>query len=215
MFNWFNANGGTSRPIVAVNAVGVSTVIGKDLKSPNVWEYAVGVNYTLSRTSGNIDGETAAGPGGAVVSQYPEYKQASWNYPDGDLAVDQRHRVRLWANYTPTWMPNLTLSALQILESGVPYGAVSTGVNPQNYVTNPGYQTPPNATNTLSYFTARDAFRTEGQERADLAATYRYTLRRAHGVQLFAQLQVLNVLNRYQLCACGAATVAADAGRCR
>jgi len=296
VFNWFNANGGTSRPIVAVNAVGVSTIIGNDLKSPNVWEYAfgvnrqigaraavradfiarryhdfyslrtdtttgivvdhrlnappgalnrsydlavventnipkrryaglslqgqyrfdagvdAGVNYTLSRTSGNIDGETAAGPGGAIVSQYPEYKQASWNYPDGDLAVDQRHRARLWANYTPTWISNLTLSALQILESGVPYGAASIGVNPQNYVTNPGYQTPPNATNTLYYFTARDAFHTEGQERTDIAATYRYTLKNARGVQLFAQLQVLNVLNHYQLCACGAATVAADGG---
>jgi TonB-dependent receptor-like protein len=296
VFNWFNANGGTSRPIVAVNAVGVSTIIGNDLKSPNVWEYAfgvnrqigtraavradfigrryhdfyslrtdtttgivvdrrlnappgalnrsydlavventnipkrryaglslqgqyrftvgidAGVNYTVSQTAGNIDGETAAGPGGAVVSQYPEYKQASWNYPDGDLAVDQRHRARLWANYTPMWMSNLTLSALQIVESGVPYGAASIGVNPQNYVTNPGYQTPPNATNTLYYFTARDAFRTEGQERTDIAATYRYALKHRRGVQLFGQLQVLNVLNHYQLCACGAATVAADGG---
>lgn len=296
VFEWFNTNGSTSRPVVGVNAVGVSTVIGKDLKSPHVWEYALGVNrqignraavradviarryrdfyslrtdtttgtvvderpnapagalnriydlavventnipkrrytglslqgqyrfdigidagvnYTLSRTWGNIDGENASGPGGAVVSQYPEYKQASWNYPDGDLAVDQRHRARVWASYTPAWLSTLTLSALQILESGVPYGAVSIGVNPQNYVTNPGYQTPPNATNTLYYFTARDAFRTEGQERTDMAATYHYTLKNAHGLQLFGQVQVLNVFNHYQLCACGAATVAADGG---
>jgi hypothetical protein len=171
-----------------------------------------GASYTLSRTSGNIDGETTSGPGGAVVSQYPEYKQASWNYPDGDLAVDQRHRARMWASYTPEWLPNLTLSGLQILESGVPYGAVSAGVNPQNYVTNPGYRTPPNATNTFYYFTARDAFRTEGQERTDVAVMYRYTLKNARGLQLFGQLQVLNVLNHYQLCGCGAATAAADGG---
>jgi hypothetical protein len=172
-----------------------------------------GVNYTLSHATGNIDGETPAGPGGAVVSQYPEYKQASWNYPDGDLAIDQRHRARMWASYTPERFAGLSLSALQTLESGVPYGAVSlSGVNPQNYVTNPGYVTPPSGLNTTYYFTARDAFRTEGQERTDLAVSYHYTLRNARGLQLFGQLQVLNAFNHYQLCGCGAATVFADGG---
>ena len=172
-----------------------------------------GLNYTLSHTTGNIDGETPSGPGGAVVSQYPEYKQASWNYPDGDLAVDQRHRARIWGSYSPAWFNGLSLSALQTLESGVPYGAVSfTGVNPFPFVANPGYLTPPTGGNTTYYFTARDAFRTEGQERTDVAASYRYTLKNAHGLQLFGQLQVLNVFNHYQLCACGAASVFADGG---
>jgi outer membrane receptor for ferrienterochelin and colicin len=172
-----------------------------------------GVNYTLSHASGNIDGETAAGPGGAVVSQYPEYKQASWNYPDGDLAIDQRHRARMWATYTPQRLSGLALSVLQTLESGVPYGAVSpAGVNPQPYVTNPGYVTAPGGSNTTYYFTARDAFHTEGQERTDVAASYHYTLKNARGLQFFGQLQVLNVLNHYQLCGCGAATVFADGG---
>src|SRR5262245_18702324 len=47
VFDWFYANGATNRPIVAVNAVGVSTIISKDLKSPNVWEYAFGVNRQI------------------------------------------------------------------------------------------------------------------------------------------------------------------------
>jgi carboxypeptidase family protein/TonB-dependent receptor-like protein len=298
VLSWFKDHGGATLPIVGnLNVVGVSTVIGKNLTSPNVWEYATGVNrqignraavradlivrryqdfysirtdtttgtvkdnrpnappgvvgrvydlsvventsiprrryaglslqgqyrfragidagatYTLSHASGNIDGETPAGPGGAVVSQYPEYKQASWNYPEGDLAIDQRHRARIWATYLPAWFRGLSLSALQTLESGVPYGAVSNaGVNPQPFVTNPGYQTPPGGTTTTYYFTARDAFRTDGQERTDFAASYHYTLKNVRGLQLFGQLQILNAFNRSQLCGCGAATVFADGG---
>ncbi len=102
---------------------------------------------------------------------------------------------------------------LQIARIGVPYGAVSnSGVNPQPYVTNPGYVTPPSGITTTYYFTARDAFRTDGQERTDVAASYHHTLKSARGLQLFGQLQVLNVFNHYQLCGCGAATVFSDGG---
>jgi hypothetical protein len=173
----------------------------------------VGGNYTLSRAWGNLDGESPNGPATAGMLQYPEYKQESWNYPEGDLAIDQRHRARIWGNYDLPWISGLAVSALQIIESGVPYGAVSpAGVNPQPYVTNPGYLTPPGGTSTMYYFTARDAFRTEGQMRTDAAVTYRHTLRGVRGLQLFGQLQVLNVLNNYQLCACGASTVLVDGG---
>ena len=85
-------------------------------------------------------------------------------------------------------------------------------VNPQPYVTNPGYVTPPSGINTTYYFTARDAFRTEGQERTDVAASYHHTLKSARGLQLFGQLQLLNAFNHYQLCGCGAATVFSDGG---
>ena len=61
----------------------------------------IGGNYTLSKASGNFDAENVASGPVPFDYRYPEYKQASWNYPDGDLAVDQRHRARLWANYTP------------------------------------------------------------------------------------------------------------------
>src|SRR5439155_631371 len=59
----------------------------------------VGGSYTASRTWGNVDGENPGGPTASGALQYPEYKVASWNYPVGDLSVDQRHRARLWANY--------------------------------------------------------------------------------------------------------------------
>ena len=61
----------------------------------------IGANYTLSRARGNFDAENVASGPVPFDYRYPEYKQASWNFPEGDLAVDQRHRARIWANYTP------------------------------------------------------------------------------------------------------------------
>jgi len=166
----------------------------------------VGANYTLSRAKGNFDAENVASGPVPFDYRYPEYKQASWNFPDGDLSVDQRHRARLWANYTPGFAPGLTLSILQAIESGVPYGAVNTnGVDPRPYVTNPNnvYLTPPASTTTTYFFGPRDEFHTEGQRRTDLALNYVHRIHGASRVQLFGQVQVLNVFNQFQLCACG------------
>ena len=119
--------------------------------------------------------------------------------PEGDLAVDQRHRAR-WANYTPASCPGLTLSVLQALESGVPYAAGNTnGVDPRP-VTNPNnaYETPPASTTTTYFFGPRDEFHTEGQIRTDFAANYVYRFPGASRMQLFGQLQVLNVFNQFQ-----------------
>lgn len=173
----------------------------------------IGVAYTASRAWGNVEGEGAGGPATSGALQYPEYKQEAWNYPEAGLTIDQRHRARLWANYGVPRVAGLTLSLLQILEGGIPYTAVTAnGVNPQPYVTNPGYVTPPVGTNTVYYFKAPDAFRTEGQRRTDLAATYAYRLRGPRQFQLFGQAQVLNLFNHYQLCGCGASTVFQNGG---
>jgi hypothetical protein len=169
-------------------------------------DLAGGANYTLSRTWGNVEGESVTGgPVASGVLQYPEYKQASWNHPVGDLAVDQRHRVRLWLNYEIPQVTGLGLGVFQILESGVPYGAVGLpGVDPRPYVANPGYLSPPAAAQTVYYFTEPDAFRTEGQRRTDLAINYVRRVEPLGGAQLFAQVQVLNLFNQFQLCGCGA-----------
>jgi len=167
-----------------------------------------GATYTLSHAWGNVDGENAgSGPTSDSTLQYPEYKQASWNYPVGDLSIDQRHRARLWMNYGLPWVKNLTIGVLETVESGVPYGAVSTsGVNAQLYVANPGYTTPLPANQTVYFFTSRDAFRTEGQVRTDLAANYAYNVHSR--LQLFGQLQVINLFNQFQLCGCGGSVTA-------
>ena len=168
--------------------------------------FDVGANYTLSRAWGNFDAENVASGPVPFDYRYPEYKQASWNFPDGDLAVDQRHRARIWANYNLPRVPGLTLSLLQAIESGVPYGAVNTnGVDPRPYVTNPGgvYLTPPASTTTTYYFGPRDEFQTEGQRRTDVAINYVHQLPGMSRIQMFGQLQVLNIFNQFQLCACG------------
>ena len=143
----------------------------------------IGANYTLSRLWGNFDGETSAsGPSVAQVDAFPEYKDLSWNAPEGDLAADQRHRARIWATFVtpmPEGAGSLTFGLLQQIGSGVPYGAVgsgTSGVNTIPFVTPaPGYlmpQGPPGAVDY--YYTARDAFRTETTYRTDLAISYGY-----------------------------------------
>jgi hypothetical protein len=164
----------------------------------------LGGNYTLSHAYGNLEGELASGPSGAAIQSYPEYKQISWNAPMGDLLIDQRHRARIWATVTPP-MPgpgSLVLGVVQQMASGTPYGAVAL-INPKPFVTNPGYQTPPNPVEY--YVAARDAFHTAGTTRTDVSANYTLRGPRAASTQLdlFVHAEVLNVFNQFQLCACG------------
>ena len=171
-----------------------------------------GGNYTLSRLWGNVDGETFNnGPISDASAQYPEYKRASWNFPVADLLNDQRHRSRLWVNYGVPMVPgNLTVSLLETIESGVPYNGsnqngTANGVNAAAFVANPGYLTPPDGASTTYYFTARDAFRTEGQRRTDASVSYSFGVGRgARKAELFIQGQVINLFNQFQLCGCGA-----------
>jgi hypothetical protein len=178
----------------------------------STWD--VGGNYTVSRNWGNFEGESVNnGPLRFEGTRFPEYRQASWNYPTGDLSTDQRHRARLWLNYRPTFARGLTMTVLEFMESGIPYGAggrdaavsgaVTSAVDPRPYVTNPGYLNPPSGTDIVYYYTARDAFRTEGQIRTDLAANYTFRLPKTSSAELFFQAQIINLFNQSQLCACG------------
>jgi hypothetical protein len=307
VFAWYNANGGANLPLERNPVIpGVTPQIRGNLKSPNVLEYATGLNrqfgnraaarvdyvfrdyrdmyierrdltvgkvtnsagqtfdlglventndltrqysgmtaqgtyragsrsdigatYTLSRTWGNFNGESvASGPVTSDAFQYPEYRQESWNFPIGDLQVDQRHRARLWINYGVPRVSGLVVSLLETLESGVPFGpnnlnnASANGVDPRPYVANPGYVAPPTATTVNYFFTAdcsrlpatipsqiecvggqRDAFRTEGQKRTDFAASYTHGIKTgAHTLDLFVQAQIVNLFNQFQLCGCG------------
>src|SRR4051812_21171618 len=189
-----------------------------------------GATYTLSRAWGNFNGESvASGPVTSDVFQYPEYRQESWNYPTGDLQIDQRHRGRLWLNYGVPRINGLIVSVLETLESGVPFGpnnlnnSTANGVDPRPYVTNPGYVAPPNASTVNYFFTAdcsrlpatissqincvggqRDAFRTQGQKRTDFAASYTYGVKAgARTLDLFVQAQIVNLFAQSQLCGCG------------
>jgi hypothetical protein len=98
----------------------------------------------------------------------------------------------------------LTLSVLETLGSGLPYGAVGP-IDARPYVTNPpAYVTPQGSSSELYYFTNRDAYRTQGFSRADFSASYNHAVTGgARKVEVFAQAQVLNILNQQDLCGCG------------
>jgi hypothetical protein len=49
VFNWFNANGGASRPLRSADVPGVNTLIGGSLDSPNAIEYAAGVSRQIGQ----------------------------------------------------------------------------------------------------------------------------------------------------------------------
>ena len=159
--------------------------------------YDLGGNYTLSRLWGNVNGETInSGPVTSSATSYPEYFDLAWAFPEGDLAADQRHRVRLWGTARLPWerLGTFTVAIFEQIQSGTPYGALG-GVATGAYVTNPGYEQPPSTVNY--WFTDRDAFRTETMFRTDFSLNYAYRLA-ARG-EIFGQIQVLNLFNQFQL----------------
>jgi hypothetical protein len=168
----------------------------------------MGGSYTLSKTWGNYDGESATSPLSAFAVYYPEYSEERWNRPDGDLAVDQRHRVRLWGTYTPHLTDSagvFSVGIVQQIGSGVPYGAIGL-IDTKPYVVNPGYVAPDGSRSGGTwdyYFTARDEFRTETTYRTDLALNYGYRLPGGRSPELFVHADILNVFNQLQLCGCG------------
>jgi hypothetical protein len=120
----------------------------------------------------------------------------------------------MWVNYGVPKVNGLTLSVLETIASGVPYGAVGQ-VNVAPFVTNPGYVTPQGSTGTENYyFTARDAFRTAASNRTDLSATYNFSIKASGGrhVDLFVQAVLLNTFDTFQLCGCGGASVFVNGG---
>jgi outer membrane receptor protein involved in Fe transport len=154
----------------------------------------IGASWTWSHTLGNFNGESAgSGAVRGLPDFYPEYTQASWGLPRGDLATDQRHRIRAYASWDvplPKAFGSLSLGVIQAFDTGTPYGAAGLAiVSP--YVPDLGYDTPPRA-NTY-YFTSRDAFRTDNVSRTDLALNYGFRI--ADSVEIFLHPQVLNVFN--------------------
>ncbi len=159
----------------------------------------VGGSYTLSHLYGNVDGESVeAGPLSSGILSYPEYFESSWSFPSGDLSADQRHRARAWATYELPWerIARMSIGAVQLVESGTPYGAVGLAiVSP--FVDNPGYALPPDI--NPYFFSARDAFHTETMYRTDVSFNVERRIGGTRGVDLFAHVQLFNAFNQFQL----------------
>ena len=154
----------------------------------------IGGSWTWSHTIGNFNGENAgAGSVRGLPDFYPEYAQASWSIPRGDLAIDQRHRVRAFASWevpVPRSLGSLSLGVIQAYDTGTPYGAAGLAVVAP-YVADQGYATPPRA--STYYFTSRDAFRTDNISRTDVSLNYSFRV--ADAVEVFVHPQVLNAFN--------------------
>lgn len=146
---------------------------------------------------------------------YPEYREARWNAPEGDLFGDQRHRARVWGTYNVPL--NETVGAVDVsllygVASGTPFvltGATTAApgltvgqINPRPYVVNPGYANPLGNTTTVEYvFFPRDEYRTETQHRTDFSVNYTHKI--LGRSEVFFHGEVLNIFNQFQLCGCG------------
>jgi hypothetical protein len=158
----------------------------------------VNATYALSRTRGNFDGEDRSDLGGAVENDtllfYPEYGEARWRAPTGDLKIDQRHKARFWLNYDVPISPRIGLldvALLERIESGQPFS--SDGVIDSRDVANPGYSTPPA---TVPYFFGgRGNFVTETATATDLSINYSRGLGSGKKAELFLRFVVLNLFN--------------------
>jgi len=159
----------------------------------------IGANYTWSETSGNLNGETYdSGPVPGSFFDYQEYKEASWNVPEGLLLIDQTHKFRAWVvwDVIASSHNNLSLSLLQSFFSGTPYSAIGT-VDTVPYVGDPadlGYFSNPGAQSY--FFSDRGAFRSENVSRTDLSINYSFFINLGGGqLELFVQPEVTNVFN--------------------
>ncbi|MEO7273043.1 MAG: carboxypeptidase regulatory-like domain-containing protein [Vicinamibacterales bacterium] len=158
----------------------------------------INVAYTVSRTWGNIDGETSAsGPVPTSILEYPEFRDPRWSFPVGDLTTDQRHKLRVIGTYTAPLGPagSLTFGGIQAFNTGNPYGAAEN-ITIEPYVPQ-GLPYVGAPAEVPYYFTPPDAFRTERSFSTDLSAHYRFRLPRSGNTDAFVKADVLNVFNRH------------------
>jgi outer membrane receptor for ferrienterochelin and colicin len=273
VFAWFNANGGTNRPLRGNPTYpGVNRKLASGLKTPSTMEYSLGLggtlgskgsyridaiyrdydnfftdqiqpgvtvpdptgrrfdlatvvntntldrkykalqsqmqyrvseqislggNYTLSNSYGNFNPESeASGPVQDDFLSYVEYKQESWNTPTGDLAIDQRHKLRLWVNFDKRFAKagRLSVGVLERVSSGQPYSAAGS-VDARPYVTNPGYLTPP-TTVTYYYGGGRGIFTTDTVSATDASLNYSLPAGFLKKGEFFVRIVVDNLFNQ-------------------
>ncbi len=152
-------------------------------------------SWMLSFSRGSVEGENATDiVVRAVADSYPEYRQASWNYPVGYLNGDQRHKVRVWGTYdlpVSEALGRFAVGFMQRYDSGLGYD-LNMNIDSRPYVTNPGYITPPS---TVTYYVSgRGEYRFNGVWRTDLS----FSWNRALGLstaQVFLRAVVNNVFN--------------------
>ncbi len=154
-------------------------------------------NYTWSNARGNFNGENRdSGPLTGDVGEYPEYKAFPEHQPRGNLEVDARHKVRLWAVYDllSNERHNLSVSLLQSFTSGSPYGAEGAVSSRDFIIDNPGYLTPPRDVDY--WFTGRDAFTSDDITSTDIGVNYSFGWQLGGKTfEIFLQPEILNLFD--------------------
>ncbi|MEO7156427.1 MAG: TonB-dependent receptor, partial [Vicinamibacterales bacterium] len=155
-------------------------------------------NWMLSWARGSVEGEDLTnGATRASANEYPEYRQASWNYPVGYTNGDQRHKVRFWGTYQVPLNEaagHLALGFMQRIDSGLGYDN-SMAIDTRAYVTNPGYLVP---TSSVTYYISeRGAAKYDTIWRTDLSLSWNHGL--ARGAQVFLRCVINNALNNLGL----------------
>jgi hypothetical protein len=91
--------------------------------------FGVGANYTYSKLTGNVEGETSgSGPVtfGSKNVAYTEFQNFAQNAPTGYLAADQRHKVRGWGTWDiGTRVGHFNVGLIERYDSGSPYSAAA------------------------------------------------------------------------------------------
>ncbi|HVN76660.1 MAG TPA: TonB-dependent receptor [Thermoanaerobaculaceae bacterium] len=158
----------------------------------------LGGNYTWSTLRGNYEGFGVSTP-----FAYPEYKAYPEYSPQGYLAADQRHRLRLFGvwDVLGAGRDRLSIGVLETYASGTPYGAAGPITMLPSYLPpgTPPYVTPPAGIfGPTYYFTARDAFRWDSLAQTDVSLTYTFVLPALGAdLQFFLEPRVTNVFNAH------------------
>jgi hypothetical protein len=154
--------------------------------------FSAGGNYTWSRLTGNVEGETA-GTGVVPVmspSAYqPEYRAFAQSSPMGYLSGDVRHRANVWASYDiPSRYGRFVATLLQRYQSARSYSA--TPSFDVHSIHNPGYASAPI---TVPYYIfGRGTLRTDAVSSTGIGLNYLTAL---HGMQFLAEADLDNIFN--------------------
>jgi hypothetical protein len=155
-------------------------------------------NYMLSWSKGSVEGEdTANGATRASANEYPEYRQASWNYPIGYTNGDQRHKLRVWGTWTLPIRQSLgkfDVGVTQRFDSGGPWD-YNFNIDTRPYVTNPGYLVPPSS--VTYYASGRGEFHFNGAWRTDMSLAWNHKI--VGNSEVFFRGVVANIFNNQTL----------------
>jgi carboxypeptidase family protein/TonB-dependent receptor-like protein len=166
-----------------------------------------GASYTVQlKNDGNAAGEAANQPGTtSPVGDYPEILGPALNryVPEGKLADFQRHKLRLYGNYSQKLgrFGAIDLSPLWRVDSGrvFSYVAASVPLSAIELARNPGY--PANNVNANTaynlYFGDRGIGQFPGFGALDLAATYTIPVWKA--ARPWIKFELYNALNNNKL----------------